>query len=426
MKAVPCANNVIRIKNSQAKRYYGLHFYPGVAEYAEEGEAPYRVFLNENTLRKMDKTFEGRPIFVEHVDDVEPDLDELKLDADGWVIKSFYNEADGKHWVEMMIASKRAQRAIDNGLRLSNAYIPKSFAKGGLWNGVKYDKEITDAEYEHLAIVKNPRYEESVILTPEEFSKYNDDHRLELKKLSNSKKEIKMKLSFFKRQKIENTIDLEETMVILPKSKKQYSISKLVNKMDEIESKKDMHHGLADMDHKVKMQDGSYCNVSDLLKKYDALSEELEKRKKDAKGKELDLEAKEEPVDEEGDLHNDDLLESPQDAVHDEDGEHEKEVEEEEHRAELNDDESDDMHENEDEEQAEHEDEEIKGKKNKKKNELILKQAARIKADRLRNAHIRKDADFLKNMNGLDEGGTIDLPMDRLARGIQRYGSSKK
>lgn len=175
--------------NSKGSVYYGMHFYPGVAEYSESGGEPYRIFINENTIRSMSPSFTGRPIYVEHVDGVEENVDDVRKGADGWVIESFFNTADGKTWAKFVVVSERGERAIKNGFKLSNAYIPKSFGQGGLWNGVSYAKEVTAGEFEHLAIVKNPRYEESVILTPEQFKEYNDKHTLELQRLANSKEE---------------------------------------------------------------------------------------------------------------------------------------------------------------------------------------------------------------------------------------------
>src|SRR5690606_38544515 len=119
--------------------------YPGVAEYKEPGKDPFRIFLNEDTIRAMGPTFAGRPVFVLHADEVAEDVDELKQEADGWVVDSFYNEADGKHWVKFLVCSKKAEEAIAKGYRLSNAYIPKSFGKGGEWNGVSYNKEVLAA-----------------------------------------------------------------------------------------------------------------------------------------------------------------------------------------------------------------------------------------------------------------------------------------
>ena len=58
------------VKNAKQmpKRYYGLHMTEGVAEYpehAKEGSSiPPRILILENTLKKMDSTFEGLPVFV--------------------------------------------------------------------------------------------------------------------------------------------------------------------------------------------------------------------------------------------------------------------------------------------------------------------------------------------------------------------------
>lgn len=284
------------IQNSQGKVYYGVHFYPGVAEYHPQGKEPYRVFLNEDTIRSMDPSFAGKPIFVEHVDEVDSNLDELRKEADGWVIESFFNAADGKHWVKFIITSELGLRAVQRGMRLSNAYFPTQEIQGGLWNGVSYAKEIVAGEFQHLAIVSNPRYEESVIMTPDEFKLYNEKNKLELQKISNSKeKGTAMKLNFFKKQKVENAID-PELQVVLPKSGVEVTINQLINEADEKAA--DKNAGLADMSHKVKMHDGSYMNVGDLLEKHKAMCDELESLKKPKEDSvEEGLELKEKSVD---------------------------------------------------------------------------------------------------------------------------------
>lgn len=364
----------MKLVNSQGKRYYGIHFYPGVAQYQDTPEQePYRVFLNEDTLRSMDPSFAVKPVFVEHVDEVNPNLDHLRKEADGWVIRSFFNEADGKHWVEFIVVSERGERAIQQGMRLSNAYLPTSFRQGGLWNGVDYAKEITHAEYEHLAIVKNPRYEESVILTPEEFKKYNEAQVLELKRLANSKGEPKMKFSFFKKTKIDNALD-SELQVILPKSGREVTITQLINEMDEKEA--DKNSGLADMSHKVKMDDGSYCNVGELLEKHKAMKDELESmksKKEDEMVSEGEMAPEEKPVDSES---------VPEEKVNEED---------EKKKAQL----------------AENEEKEMK--EAKKKNE------AKAKAERLKNAHLNQ---------AQPEAVSIQLSADRVVLGKARYGSN--
>lgn len=394
----------MKIENSSGKIWYGLHFYPGVAEYQDSPtQDPYRVFLNEDTLRQMDPTFAGKPVFVEHVDEVESDINELRKESDGWVIESFFNSADGKHWTKFITVTDRAERAIRNGMRLSNAYIPQIFRQGGLWNGVSYAKEITQGEYEHLAIVKNPRYEESVILTPDEFKQYNENKNLELKKLSNSKGD-KMKFNFFKKTKVENFDD--EVSVVLPKSGKSITLAKLINDADkenspvsdgkfdeharktfaknEEEKEADKNSGLADLTHKVKMHDGSYCNVGELMEKHKAMCDELESMKKDGSEKELDMKTTE--VEVEGDkLNTDDES--------------------------MDNDDSDESAKKKALQLAEHEEKEIE--EAKKKN-------AKEKADRLRNAkevHLAKSNEI--------KPVTIELTSDKVARGKLLFGSKK-
>lgn len=211
------------------KVFYGMHFYPGVAEYAEPNAKPYRILLNEDTLRDMDATFEGKPVYVRHVDEVN--MDKLQEEADGYVIQSFYNRADGKHWVKFIAVSDKCQQAIRNGWRLSNAYIPKSFAGGGQWNGVDYVKEVVSGTFEHLAVVPDPRYQDSIILTPEQFKEYCEEKEVELKRVANSKTRRSM-FEFFKRTKVDNSDEITDAVVKLPTSGKEVTIGELIKLAD--------------------------------------------------------------------------------------------------------------------------------------------------------------------------------------------------
>lgn len=292
------------IKNSQGKVWYALHMYRGVAEYRELDREPYRVLLSENTLRKMDTTFPGRPVFVLHVDDVNPDINDLRKEADGWVSESFFNEADGNHWAKFVSVSDRAEKAIADRWAVSNCYIPNSFGAGGQWNGVDYDKEITDGTYEHLAIVPNPRYQESIILSPEEFKAYNEAKKDELMRVANDNNEgKKMKLNFFKREKVANSVDLEAMSVQLPKSGKEVTITSLVNQMDEIEASK----GVAKVANSADFVeiDGEKVTVEALVASFKNAKEcneddkEDEEKKKENEDGEIDEEDLEEMANEE-------------------------------------------------------------------------------------------------------------------------------
>lgn len=264
----------------------------GVAEYAEpqvNNSIPYRVYVGEDTIKKMDPTFKGRPVYVNHVDKV--DLPNLERTADGYVIRSFFNKADGKHWAEFIVVTDQGKEAIRNGWKLSNAYYIKGKAGGGICHGVDYKEEVMEGEYEHLAIVRTPRYQESEILTPEQFKLYNETKELELKRLANSleeKKGAKSMFDFWKKSKAENSSELETLSVTLPKSKKEIALKKLINDMDDMElnmSKPQMCNG----EHRVKVGEEE-MSVNDLVQKHLELKDCM--AKKNAEGSEEDEEAK--------------------------------------------------------------------------------------------------------------------------------------
>ena len=263
---------------------YGLHFCEGVAEYQEpqvnEGQ-PYRILLNESTIKNMDASFAGRPVFVKHVDEVN--LDTLKNDADGYVMESFYNKNDGKHWVKFIVVSDEGHEALRKGWKLSNAYVIKGTTGGGNWHGVEYIKEVTNAEYEHLAIVPNPRYEESIVLTPEEFKEYNNKKEIELKKLYNSKTQEKLSMfESFKKKLISVINEADESQ-----EKKEEKPEAKKEEMNE-----DM---MANGDHHVMIGDEK-MKVNDLIAKHEA----LKKENGELKAKHYDdLDKKEEPAKEE-------------------------------------------------------------------------------------------------------------------------------
>jgi hypothetical protein len=341
---------------------YGLHMCEGVAEYADGQEnqgQPYRILIGEECLKNMDQTFAGRPLYVQHVDGVN--LDKLQEEAAGYVVESFYNPLDGKHWAKFIVVSDAGHEAIRAGWKLSNAYLPKSFSGGGKWHNVDYLKEVMIGEYEHLAIVPNPRYEESIILTPEEFKSYNSEKELELRRLANSKGEKSMSMfNFFKKTKMENASEFETATVVLTTGKEK-TIKQLINEAEEKE-KEDPMKNL--MDSKVKVGEDE-MSVCDLVEKYNGAMKELSELKKSASEKAEDK-PKEEPK--EGEKKNE---EDPADKK-------EKELEKEE------------------------EDKE------------------KVKANEKEEDHFEK----IKNAPFTVKGGSIDLTEDKVSRGKSRYGSN--
>lgn len=361
------------------KVFYGLHFAQGVAEYKDmpqEGGKPLRIFINSDTAKKMDATFPGRPVFVHHKENMT--TEDFK-EADGYVVESFFNKADGNHWAKFIVTSEKGEEALKNGWKLSNAYFKMKQLGSGKWHGVEYDREIVEGEYEHLAIVDNPRYEESEVLTPEDFKAYNSEKESELIKLSNSKdkkplKEKKGMLSIFKREKVENSGDLEGAEVLLPRCGKTVSIMDLVANADkdEMEGKAVNGDDLVDVGDK-KM------SVNELVEAYKAKNSEDEEAKKKAENEEAE-EAKKKAENEEA----------------------EKEKE-----ANMGDDEKKAM-ENEKEEEAKKKAENEEAEEEKKKAENAM-------FNSLKGAEDAKISNSTK---------IIETSESKIARGVSRYGSN--
>lgn len=277
------------------KRFYGLHFCEGVAEYDTASGAS-RVFISNDVAKEMDPTFSGRPVFVHHVDEVNPS--ELANSADGIVVRSFYNKHDGKHWVEFMVTTDRGMEALSKKWKLSNAYTIKESKGGGKWHNVDYQQEVARGEYDHLAIVPNPRYEESMVLTPEEFKAYNEAKDIELKSLVNSvdrpaNSQGEPMLKFFKRSKIENTAEIEAHEVTLSNGVSK-SIAQLVNEAEAAIEKEKLEQ-MANGDHKVMVGEEK-MSVNELVEKYSELKKSAAPKEGPAKKpEENEADKKEEP-----------------------------------------------------------------------------------------------------------------------------------
>ena len=373
--------------------FYGMHMFPGCAEYRDPGKDPYRIYIGEEAIKNMNASFSGRPVFVDHRDEVN--LENLEKEADGYVVESFYLPCDGKTWCKFIVTSDKAHEAIRMGWSLSNSYVIKERGIAGMNHGIDYVAEVLRGEYDHLAIVRNPRYEQSVILTPIQFQEYVSQKESELARVANSADETtgEPMLSFFKKTKVDNSADLENTVVQLPKSKVELTITQLVNEMDQYRLTMPLPK-MANDDDYVEMN-GKKVNVKEMKDCYNkmmAMKEEEEKENTEEADKELEMnkKANKDAADEEAEAPTRERKEGMKDDAG-ESGKDKADNEDEDEKAkkkalEL----------------AEHEKKEIEEKKSNEMFNTIL------------NAHL----------NPIKEEQRPDLNSDRLARGKSRYGSN--
>lgn len=203
---------------NKGKIYYARHIERGLAGYGED-----HVLIDDAALTAMDASFAGCPVYLGHrLDDVV----DVTEEAVGYVVRSFLNRNDGAHWAEFVITTDEGERAIFDGARVSNSYKKlRVDDTAGMRNGINYVQEILEGSYEHLALVFNPRYEGSVVMTPDQFELYNEEKRAAAKHVINSLPEKGEKME-------EKTIKIGD---------EEMGLDELIRRYSELKSKVEGH-----------------------------------------------------------------------------------------------------------------------------------------------------------------------------------------
>ena len=253
------------------KKYYARHMNCGLAGYEDE-----ILLVSTETMKSMCKSFENKPVFVEHNSDIA--VEEVEGEAAGYVTKCFYNEMDGWLWVEMLVISDEGQEVIKKGWSVSNAYLPTKSGQAGTCHDIPYDREILEAEFTHLAIVPNPRYEEATIMTPEEFKAYQAEKSVKMNEIKNSKTQKKDTIMLWRKKEIENAESMQDVMFTL-KDGTSKSIREMVEIVENACKKNESEEEL-DMSRTVKAN-GSDVSISDLVSAYENMKKNESESEKD-------------------------------------------------------------------------------------------------------------------------------------------------
>lgn len=129
----------------------------GLVAYPDE-----TILVTQNALEEMAQSAHGIPVTIEHpgkpID--SQSLPEIKVV--GRVSKFDYSKDEDLWYAEFVVDDDEAVRLLQSGYGVSTAWYGHDYTGGGTLNNVPYARELTSARYEHLAIVKNPRYEMAV------------------------------------------------------------------------------------------------------------------------------------------------------------------------------------------------------------------------------------------------------------------------
>lgn len=130
--------------------------------------------MKKETLDASLPTIVGSPVIIQHKDVTEENADKLRC---GVIANAYFNEADGWYYVDGIIWDDKAQELINKGWSVSCSYDFLAFNdEGGEENNIHYDKEFTQLNFTHLAIVDNPRYERANIIFNSKIDNENDKH----------------------------------------------------------------------------------------------------------------------------------------------------------------------------------------------------------------------------------------------------------
>ena len=147
-------------------------FEPGACGYDNDEK---RYFASQENLMNICSSHEGVPLIIDHQDVNSNNIENICI---GYVGEVFRNNAgimqengeiippDHWGWCEGIITDSDALNLITRqNWKVSNSYIPIFANETGFdRNGSKYDAEIVGGEGLHIAIVKAPRYEGTLIL----------------------------------------------------------------------------------------------------------------------------------------------------------------------------------------------------------------------------------------------------------------------
>lgn len=162
--------------NGKGRHFTSRFIEAGLVNYGED-----HVYLvRKETIDKFIDTMVGCPVIVKHADVNDANVKDLSV---GNISKVWFNDADGWFYCEGVLTDKDAIMLVEQGQSVSCGYkVLDKDLSGGYWHDIAYDAEILNGDFEHLAIVDNPRYRDANILLNE--SEIND---MGLKSLFNAK-----------------------------------------------------------------------------------------------------------------------------------------------------------------------------------------------------------------------------------------------
>jgi hypothetical protein len=114
----------------------------------------------------MDKilpSFVGKPVTIDHVEGSPNEIMNAGR-AVGTVTNAYWNPDTGWYECKFTVENEDARKKVESGWSVSCAFdVAEQTGPGGEYHAIPFDEEITSGTFTHLALVENPRYEDSKI-----------------------------------------------------------------------------------------------------------------------------------------------------------------------------------------------------------------------------------------------------------------------
>lgn len=139
---------------AESKKFDCKFIEPGIVSYKDQGGGI--ELLRKETIDRCMDSVVGNPLIVDHTYITAGNRTDLEQ---GIVNAWSYNAEDGWYYVSGEADTPEVQDRMRRGERPSCGYRVKKLGPGGVYHGIRYDAEILDIEFNHLAVVNRPRYE---------------------------------------------------------------------------------------------------------------------------------------------------------------------------------------------------------------------------------------------------------------------------
>lgn len=207
--------------------------------------------LEKDTIDKFIYGFVGCPVIIDHKDITNENAKDERV---GVISKVWFNETDGWFWVEGVIFDEKAISLINDGYNVSCQYEISEYANNvgkKLHNGNPFDKVILNGKPEHLAIVKNPRYENAMIAV-------NALEIAQNKEWDESKCNRDEEGKFANKYSIEDVVEGNENKLKLKKDNKDIGYLSYLEKEDD--------NNLISIDYMLKTDESEHGVAEKLVK----------------------------------------------------------------------------------------------------------------------------------------------------------------